>query len=208
MSVVADVSQPVAEVALPPEPGNLLWRLSLKKYHEMVRQGILTEDDPVELWEGLLVEKMPKSRGHCLATELAQGALASRVSAGWHLEAQESVTLSGSEFEPDIMLVRGAARDYVDESPGAADLALVIEISDSTLARDQGFKKAIYAKSGIPVYWIVNLVDRRVEVYSDPGGDADKPDFRQRHDYGEVHDVPLVIGGQEMARIPVRALLP
>ncbi len=102
----------------------------------------------------------------------------------------------------------GAARDYVDESPGAADLALVIEISDSTLARDQGFKKAIYAKSGIPVYWIVNLVDRRVEVYSDPGGDADKPDFRQRHDYGEVHDVPLVIGGQEMARIPVRALLP
>ncbi len=208
MSVVADVSEPLAKVALPPVPGSLLWRLSLKKYHEMVRQGILTEDDPVELWEGLLVEKMPKSRGHCLATELAQGALSPRVPTGWHLEAQESVTLSGSEFEPDITLVRGAARDYVDENPGAGDLAMVIEISDSTIARDQGFKKAIYAKSGIPVYWIVNLVDRRVEVYSDPSGVPDKPDFRQRHDYSEVDDVPLVIGEQEVARIPVRELMP
>jgi hypothetical protein len=54
----------------------------------------------------------------------------------------------------------------------------------------------------------VNLVDRRVEVYSDPSGDPDKPDFRQRHDYGEVDDVPLVIGGLEAARIAVRELLP
>ena len=58
--------------------------------------------------------------------------------------------------------------------PARPILALVIEISDSTLARDQGFKKAIYAKAGIPVYWIVNLVDRRVEVYTDPGGESGK----------------------------------
>jgi hypothetical protein len=208
MSVVADISQPVADVAMPPVPGDAFWRLNLKQYHEMVRQGILTEDDPVELWEGLLVRKMTKSRAHCLATELAQGSLAPRVPAGWHLEAQESVTLSGSEFEPDIVIVQGTSRDYVDENPGAADLALVIEISDSTLARDQGFKKAIYAKVGIPIYWIVNLVDRRVEVHANPAEAADKPDYRQRHDYGEADGVPLIIGGQEVARIPVRELLP
>jgi Uma2 family endonuclease len=208
MSVVADVSLPVAEIALPPVPDNALWRFSLAQYHEMVRRGILTEDNPVELWEGLLVQKMPKSRAHCLATELAQEALAPRVPAGWHLEAQESITLSGSEFEPDIVIVRGAARDFVDENPGAADLALVIEVSDSTLARDQGFKKAVYAKAGIPVYWIINLVDRRVEVYTNPGGEADKPDYRQPQHFGGVDNVPLVIGGQEIARIPVRELLP
>ena len=208
MSVVADLSQPVADVALPPVPGSEFWRLSLKKYHEMVHQGILTEDDPVELWEGLLVEKMPKNRAHCLATELARETLTPRVPAGWHLEAQESVTLLNSEFEPDIAIVRGTARDYVDENLVAADLALVIEISDTTLARDRGFKKEIYAKAGIPVYWIVNLVDRRVEVYSDPGGVADKPDYRQPDDFGETEDVPLVIGGQAVARIPVRELLP
>ena len=137
MSVVVDASQPIAEIVLPPVPANALWRLSLKQYHEMVHRGILTEDDPVELWEGLLVQKMPKSRGHCLATELAQGTLASRLPGGWHLEGQESVTLLGSEFEPDIMIVRGVARDYVDANPGAADVAIVVEISDSTLARDK-----------------------------------------------------------------------
>ena len=124
------------------------------------------------------------------------------------MEAQESVTLLGSEFEPDIAIVRGTARDYVDENPGAANLALVVEISDSTLARDQGFKKDIYAKAGIPAYWIINLVERRVEVYTNPGGVADKPDYRERRDYTEADDVPLVIGGEEVARIPVRELLP
>ena len=92
--------------------------------------------------------------------------------------------------------------------PQHADLALVIEISDSTLARDQGFKKEIYAKAGVPVYWIVNLADHRVEVYGNPGGAADKPDYRQRRDYGEEDNVPLVIGGQEAARIPVQELFP
>lgn len=58
MSVVVDVSQPIGEISLPPVPGNEFWRLSLKQYHEMVNQGILTEDDPVELWEGLLVPQI------------------------------------------------------------------------------------------------------------------------------------------------------
>ena len=207
MSVVTDFSQPVAELPLPSVPGNEFWRLSLKQYHDMVHQGILTEDAPVELWEGLLVKKMTKSRAHCLATELARAALTPRVPVGWHLEAQESVTLLRSEFEPDIVIVRGTPRDY-DENPGAADLALVIEIADSSLARDRGFKKAIYATAGIPVYWIVNLVEQRIEVYSNTGTATDENDYRQRRDYGQADDVPLVIGEQEVARIPVRELLP
>jgi len=208
MSVVADVSPPLAEFALPLVPGNALWRCSLDQFHEMVRRGILTENDPVELWEGLLVQKMPKSRAHCLVTELARRTLASRLPGGWHLEGQESITLLGSEFEPDIVIVRGSPRDFVDQHPGAADLALVIEISDSTLARDQGFKKAIYAKAAIPVYWIINLVDHRVEVYTNPSSAADKPDYRQNNEYGMAEEVPLLIGEVEAARISVRELLP
>jgi Uma2 family endonuclease len=208
MSAVVDASQPIAELALPPVPNSEFWRLSLKQYHEMVQQGILTEDDPVELWEGILVRKMTKSRAHCWATELARQTLAPFVPAGWHVEAQESVTVLGSEFEPDVVIVLGIARDYVDENPRAADLALVIEISDSSLARDQGFKKTIYARAGVPVYWILNLVEGRVEVYTDPDGAADKPDYRQRREFGAADEVPLVIGDQEVARISVRELLP
>ena len=143
-----------------------------------------------------------------MATELAQSTLTPRIPAGWHAEAQESLTLLGSEFEPDVIIARGTAEDYVDENPGAADLALVIQVADSSLARDQGFKKEIYAKAGVPVYWIVNLVDRRVEVYTNAAVADEKPDYCQRHDYGAADDVPLVIAGQEVARIPVRELLP
>ena len=134
-----------------------------------------------------------------MAIELAREILTPCVPAGWHLEA-ESLTLLGSEFEPAVMISRGTAEDYVEEHPGPADLALVIEISDSTLARDQGFKKAVYEKAVIPVYWIVNLVDRRVEVYTNPGQVGEKPDYRQRQDYGEADNAPLVVAGQEVAQ--------
>ncbi len=83
-----------------------------------------------------------------------------------------------------------------------------VVVSDSSLRRDQGFKKAIYAKAGIAVYWIVNLIDRRVEVYTDPTGPAAQPDYRVRHDAGEADQVPVVIEGREVARIAVRELLP
>jgi Uma2 family endonuclease len=208
MSVIVDFSQPVAGITLPPVPGDFFWRLSLAQYHDMVRLGILSEDDPVELWEGFLVRKMTKSRAYCLATELLQNALRPLIPAGWHLESQESVTLLGSEFEPDGAIVRGGVRDYVDANPVAADLALVIEVSDSSLARDRGFKKAIYAKAGIPVYWIVNLIDRQVEVYGSPSAAADTFDYGQHRDFGGADEVALVVGEREVGRIPVRELLP
>ena len=76
------------------------------------------------------------------------------------------------------------------------------------MLRDQRFKKAIYARAGIPVYWIVNLIDRRLEVYSDPSGAADTADYRHREDYREADQAPVVIEGREVGRIPVRELLP
>jgi hypothetical protein len=208
MSVVTDASQGISEIVLPPEPAMPLWPLSVEKYHEMVRQGILTEDDPVELLEGLLVRKMPKSRSHCLATELVREAIGRSLPQGWHVEGQESITLLASEPEPDMAVVRGAPRDYTDRHPGPGDVALVVEVSDSSLHRDQGFKKSIYAKSGIPAYWILNLVGRRLEVYSDPTGPAQDPDYRRRNDFGEADQVPLVLEDREVARLSVGAILP
>ena len=84
----------------------------------------------------------------------------------------------------------------------------MIEVADSSLDEDRGWKKQIYAHARIPVYWIVNLVARQVEVYTDPTGPADQPDYRQRRDYGPTDEVPLVLDGQEVARIRVSELLP
>ena len=106
------------------------------------------------------------------------------------------------------MVIRGQTRDYLEHHPQARELALVVEVSDSSLRHDQGFKKAIYAAAAIPVYWIINLIDRRVEVYTDPTAPADQPDYRQRQAFSGTEQVPVVIAGREVARIPVSELLP
>jgi Uma2 family endonuclease len=208
MSTVADVSPPTAEVTMPPAPADWLWRLSVEQYHEMARKGILMDGDPVELLEGLLVRKMTILPPHRRSTHRVQTALRQAAPPGYYVASPSPVTLAASEPEPDVVVVRGSDDDYPDRHPGPSDVALVVEVSDTSLKRDQGFKKSIYARAGIPVYWIVNLVDRRVEVYTEPTGPGEKGDYRHRHDFGESDQVALVIEGREVARIGSRELLP
>ena len=170
-------------------------------------RGILADDDRVELLEGLLVAKMTVSPAHHRATHRVQDALRKRVPEGHYVASPSSVTLVTSEPEPDVIVVRGSNDDYADRHPGPANVVLVVEVSDTSLRSDQGFKKMIYAKSSLPVYWIVNLIERRVEVYSDPTGPAERPDYRRHDDFSEAESVPLVIEGREVAQIPVRSAL-
>jgi Uma2 family endonuclease len=133
--------------AVPTEP---VWRFSVEQYHQMICQSILTEDDPVELLEGWLTLKMPKNPPHRVATKLTRNILEKLVPNGWYVDTQEPITLDKSEPEPDIVIVRGDTRDYLDRHPGAKDIALVVEVSDSTLERDRTLKKRIYARANIP----------------------------------------------------------
>jgi Uma2 family endonuclease len=185
-----------------------IWRLTVEQYHEMIRTDILTEDDPVELLEGFLVAKMVKKPPHSVATHLVADALGNIVPTEWHVGVQDPVTTGDSEPEPDVTVARGHSRQYRDHHPGPQDLAMLVEVADASLGLDRGSKKRVYAEARIPVYWIVNLIDRQIEVYTDPSGPADKPDFRQRHDYGPDDEVPVIIDGKEVGRIAVRDVLP
>lgn len=207
MSATSPTAPPIARktAEIPAEP---IWRLTVNQYHDMIHTGILTEDDPVELLEGWLISKMPKNPPHRATTRLVREALAPIVPAGWYVDAQEPITLEDSEPEPDVMIVRGQTRDYLDRHPGAPDLALVIEVADLTLRRDRTSKKRLYARAGIPVYWVVNLPDKRVEVYSDPSGPAERPDYRQQQNYSSSDMIALVIEGVEIGRLAVSELLP
>lgn len=206
MSLITDTS------GFPPEtpalPAVSIWRLSVDQYHEMIRTGILTEDDPLELLDGWLVRKMPKNPPHCLATGLVEDALRRVAPEGWHVAVQDPITLPTSEPEPDAVVVRGSRRDYVDRHPGPSDVALIVEVADDSLPHDRTFKNRLYAGAGIPVYWIVHLVDGRLEVYTDPSGPEEQPDYRSRRDYTASEEVPVLVAGREVARLPVRALLP
>jgi len=207
MSIITPAANPVPRIS-PAEPAEELWRLSIDKYHAMIREGILTEDDPVELLEGLLIRKMSKNPPHTVATSLVRKALERLVQAGWHVNTQEPITCEDSEPEPDVKVVRGAPRDYLNRHPGPQDVALVVEVSDSSLTQDRGVKKRLYAVARIPVYWIVNLLERQIEVYTDPSGPAEQPDYGHRQDFHAADNVPLVIEGREIGHIAVADLLP
>lgn len=207
MSITAPPSpQPAAEEpAIPTEP---IYRLSVAQYHAMAKHGILDDDAPVELLEGWLVQKMTKPRPHSRCTHRIRRALERILPAGWYVDTQEPVTTAESEPEPDVAVLRGDNDDYTDRQPGPAETALVIEVADATLRRDRSTKKRIYARAGIPVYWIANLVENCIEVYTDPTGPAARPDYRQRLVYSPEAELPVVLDGQEIRRLAVRELLP
>lgn len=207
MSVSAQPDAPNSRqtLAVPTEP---VWRFSVAHYHEMIRLGILTEDDPVELLEGWIIHKMPKNPPHRAATKLTRSALEKIVPEGWYVDAQEPITLLDSEPEPDVVIIRGNTRDYLDRHPGSQELALVVEIADSTLERDRTSKKRLYAHAGIPVYWIVNLPEQKLEVYTEPINLAQEPTYQQRQDYSLSDEVSIGIEGREVGCLRVRDLLP
>lgn len=195
----------IPEALVSPEP---IWRLSVDQYHEMVRLGILGEDDPIELLEGLLVLKMTKNPSHSGATRRTRTRLESILPEGWFVDTQEPITTLDSEPEPDIAIIRGDDTQYDDRHPIPSEVALLIEVADSSLQRDQTLKKRIYARAGIAVYWVMNLLNRRIEVYTEPDADKEPPDYRQRQDYGLDDEVPVVIEGMEIGKLAVKDLLP
>ncbi len=189
-------------------PEDFLFRLSVEQYHEMIRAGILKSGDPVELIEGYLVFKMTKNPAHRVATRLTSDALRRLLPAGWFVDTQEPVTTEISEPEPDVTVVRGQPRDYVQAHPGPREIAIAIEVADTSLAWYRGGKRLAYARAGIAAYWIVNIPDGQIEVYTQPTGPADVPTYLVERTYRPEEQVPVIIEGRDIGTIAVRDLLP
>jgi Uma2 family endonuclease len=183
-------------------------RFSVAEYHKLIESGILTEDDNLELLEGYLVHKMSRNPPHDATIQRLMKRLFQRLPPGWDLRVQSAVTLPESEPEPDLAVVRGDENAYVARHPSGADVGLLIEVSDSTLPADRIDKCRIYARAGIVCYWIVNLGDRQIEVYTAPSGPTADPAYGKRADYRIGDQVPLVLDGTPVALLAVQDLLP
>jgi Uma2 family endonuclease len=190
-----------------------LYRMPLEVYDRIADLGLLGPRDKVELLDGLLVKKMTKGLPHFVATYLIREALDGVIPDGWFVAKEDPVALPAgpagrdSEPEPDVTVIRGGIRDYLARRPGPADVALVVEVAESSLREDRA-KLTRYAWQSIPVAWIVNLVDGVIEVYSGPTGPAKPAEYRDRTTYGPDDNIPGVLDGREAGRIAVRALLP
>ena len=139
----------------------------------MIDAGVLTPDDHVELIDGEIVTATPQKSRHATAVSLAATAL--RLAFGGHVDVRTQLPLAidaASELEPDVAVVSGSPRDYRDAHPSTA--LLVVEVADTSLLFDRTTKASLYARAGIPDYWLLNLVDEVLEVRA-PQRSADAP---------------------------------
>jgi Uma2 family endonuclease len=193
-------------ITVSPHLASRLSRLTVRQFDQMIQNGTIDDAEDVELIEGLLVTKMGRNRPHVQAGKKGLDAFLRIVPAGWHVAKEDPFVASDwSKPEPDLALVRGRVVDYSERDVTAGDIGLIVEIADSSLAEDRDVMGRLYASSGIPVFWIVNLVDGLVEMYTnaDPSGG-----YRSRVDFRLGDEVPVVIDGREIGRIAVKDLLP
>ena len=194
-----------APAAIPDVP---VCRLTVEQYHDLLRRNSDADREPVELLEGWVVPKIGEDAIHATAVDLTVDELTATVPAGYIVRGAHPVTTADSEPEPDVLVARGRRRDYSDRHPTPAESALIVEVANSSLRYDRGIKRRVYARAGVPVYWIVVLQERAVEVYTDPSGPAAEPGYATVRRYADGERVPVVVDGREVGTMAVAELLP
>jgi Uma2 family endonuclease len=183
-------------------------RWTRKEYDRLVECGILHEDERVELIGGRLVVAEPKGSPHATAVTLTREALRVAFGSGFTVREQNPLALDEeSEPEPDVVVVPGHPRDYRAEHPSRP--VLVVEVAESSLVFDRRHKGSLYARAGVTDYWIVNLVERVLEVYRRPAPDP-SADFGWRYLDVERFGAGATVAplGRPEALVAVADLLP
>ena len=190
--------------APPPAPlaSPAVYRMTVTEFERIA--GLLNNDQ-IELVDGYVLTKRTRNRPHLVAGNTGLKALSRILPPGWYVAKRDPIVVSDwSKPEPDLAIVRGDPEDYLDHDVTAHDIALVIEIAESSLSIDQRDMARVYASSGIPVYWIVNLIDHQIEVYTNPGTDG----YQSSEVFKPDNDVTLLIDGHEAGRLSVADILP
>ena len=183
-------------------------RWTRAEYDRLIDIGVFLPGEPLELLGGELIVSEPQGSAHYTAIGLVEDALRSALGPGWLVRSQGPIELDDeSEPEPDIAVMRGDRRSYSHRHPSRP--ALVLEVAESSLAFDREHKGSLYARARLDDYWIVNLVDRVVEIYRRPVPDTSAP-FGSRYASKEVLSAESSVELLEVpgARILVSDLLP
>ena len=183
-------------------------RFTRLEYERLIHLGIFRAGEPIELLAGELIVAEPQGAAHYTAISKTARALGAVFGAGWVVRTQGPIGLDDdSEPEPDVAVVPGDLDDYRSAHPSAA--ALTVEVSETSLDIDRVRKGSLYARATLADYWIVNLVDRVLEVYRVPTSDASAP-FGWRYSRREVLGPAALVFPLAMpsASIRVEDLLP
>jgi Uma2 family endonuclease len=180
-------------------------RWTTDEYYRAGEFGVFHPDERLELIEGEVIEKVsPIGTPHSTAIRRGSYALEEAFGTGYMISEQQPIHMQGgSEPEPDIYVAVGSVDDYEDHHPEPPDVPLIVEVADTSIRYDRGRKAMVYARAGIPEYWIINLKIRRVEVHRNPSPDDG---YRSVVEFDETQTIsPLA---KLDAAIAVGSLLP
>jgi Uma2 family endonuclease len=182
-------------------------RFTREEYYKMADAGLF-QNQRVELIDGEIVEMSPQKSLHASSLGMVEDELRRVFANHFWVRTQRPLDLGELfEPEPDIVVVKGSPREYVDKHPTTS--VLIVEVSDTTLQYDRRRKGSLYASAGIKDYWIVNLIDRKLEVYRNPESDAAQP-------FGFRYSVTQILGAGDsiaplaaaQSKVTVNYLLP
>src|SRR4051794_31509585 len=169
----------VATMAIP----TMAHRFTVLDYHRMAETGILREDDRVELIEGEIVDMTPLGRRHLARVDHLAELLFRGLGERAIVRVQGSIRLGErSEPQPDLVLLRRRADYYAETDAGPADILLVVEVADTSLAHDRDVKVPLYARAGIPEVWLIDLNGENIAIYREPGSAGYRDVFTVRGD--------------------------
>ena len=185
--------------------------LTIDLFSRMVEAGLIPRDRRVFLRNGRLYEKMAKTKAHGSVGAGSTMTLVPRLPAGWSLWPESTIALDPTNAPlPDFAVVRSGdllGRVAPDRYPGASDIGLLIEIAVTSLHDDLSAALEQYARALIPVYWVVDVLGRRILVHTEPRVVDGRGEYARVETYRPGQSLPLVLDGQEVARIPFDELL-
>ncbi|MEL6802332.1 MAG: Uma2 family endonuclease, partial [Bacteroidota bacterium] len=159
--MTATVSQ---DKSTPIQARGLVW--TLDRYHRAIETGVFTEDDRIELLDGKIVEKMSVGNLHASCTMILMEYFMYKLGRAYQYRSENPIILNNlTEPEPDFVVVQRSDNNYKEGHPKVSDIFLLIEVAEESLHRDRNKKAKLYAHANISEYWIINLVNRQIEIH-------------------------------------------
>jgi Uma2 family endonuclease len=184
-----------------------IFRMTPRQFRKAAEAGVFGEHK-VELLGGLPCVMTPNPPHDFAVRRLGDALERIATAPAWVLNEEKTPRVGRWRPLPDLSIARGPDDAYRHQLPAAADIALIVEVADTTYAKDRGPKYRRYAAAGIPAYWIVDLNRRQVEVHADPIGRGKGASYRSCAVVPEGGDAPVVLDGRDVGRVAVRDVLP
>ncbi len=179
--------------------------ITVEQYEYLVEVGFFG-DARVEMLDGFVVNKMVHGTLSCKIISILSRLFSRALTDAVAVRPQMPIKLQRSEPEPDLALVVGPEEKYDHGPPVPQDVLLVVEVADSSLSKDSGTKLRTYARNAIREYWIVNCVDRQVEIYTEPQATDGPPQYAVKTVIRRDQIATLRLEGQQPIEIPLSRL--